>query len=443
MYFRFARALCVLFVLGLSPLPSLAESLRVPTQTEVLTLSHALAKALESSPELAAFPATRRIVEAEKLQASLYPNPSVGLELENFAGSGNLRGGQALQSTLTLSQVIPLGQKLERNVEVATARLGDVVADYDIARLDVLAETARRYTDVAEAQARDVLARRSVELAENTLQAVQRRVRAGATSSAETSRAQVALIQAQIDLQRAAAQLDAARIALAAMWGATEPSFEEIGADLASLPPLKAFGEFVAAMEAGPRLHRYATTLRLREAELRLAKAQAVPDLTVSAGVRRLEHGATGANPDHGLVASLSLPLPFFDRNQGNIAAAHARIQQNEIERDATSLRLRTVLYGLYRADQQARTRAQTLSREAIPQADKALDLIERGYARGAISFLDLLDAQRQSIALQADVISARADAHRLDTELERLSAQPVVAPLPTTSAITVDKGTP
>lgn len=443
MYFPFARTLCVLLVLGLYPVPSLAASLYPPAQSQALTLSRALAQALESSPELAAFPATKRIAEAEKLQAGLYPNPNLGLELENFAGSGSLRGTQALQSTLTLSQLIPLGGKLDRGMEVANARLGGVAADYAVARLDVLAETARRYTDVAEAQARHALAQRSVKLADNTLQTVKRRVQAGAASSAETSRARVALTRTQLDLQRAAAQLDAARIALAAMWGAPEPGFTQVSADLAKLPLLQAFGQFVTAVQKSPRLQRYAATQRLRKAELRLAKAQAVPNLTLSAGVRRLEYGATRTNPDYGLVASLSLPLPIFDRNQGNIAAAHARIQQSGIKREAAFLRLRTVLYGLYRADQQARARAQTLSREAIPQADKALKLIKRGYARGAFSFLDLLDAQHQVIALQAGVISARADAHRLDAELERLSAQPVVAPLPTAPDIASHGDTP
>ncbi|MDN5874514.1 MAG: hypothetical protein L0H29_09065, partial [Sinobacteraceae bacterium] len=72
MYFPFARPLCVLLVLGLSPLSSLAAVPSAPsaaTQTQVLTLSQALSKALESNPELATYPATRRIAEAEKLQA--------------------------------------------------------------------------------------------------------------------------------------------------------------------------------------------------------------------------------------------------------------------------------------------------------------------------------------------------------------------------------------
>lgn len=406
-----------------------------PQTVERITLAQALGRALEHSPQLAVYPAARRVAEGGELQAGLYPNPRLGAELEDFAGSGVERGAQALQTTLTLSQLIPLGSKIGRRVDVADAALSAVEADYAVARLDVLAETVRRVTDVAQAQARVTLAARSTALAESTLQTVERRVKAGATSSAEINRARVALTRARVDAQRAAADLDAAKIALAAMWGDAVPDFGGVSADLTVLPELQAFAAFAAAVERSPRLQRFAVESRLRTAELQLANAQAVPDLTVSAGLRRLEHGATGANPDYGLVASLSLPLQLFDRNQGNVEAARARIDQTRAERDAAWLRTRTVLYGLYRADQQARSRAQSLSDDAIPQADQALKLIERGYAFGRFSFLDLLDAQRQVIALRTEAISAQADAHRLDAELERLSAEPVVAPLPAADA--------
>lgn len=401
---------------------------------ETLTLSQALGRALQRNPDLAVFPAARRAAEGQKLQAGLYPNPVLGTELEDFAGSGVERGFQALQTTLTLSQLIPLGGKLGKRVGVAQAAIGSVEADYAVARLDVLAETARRFVDVAEAQARVTLTQRSIALAERTLETVKRRVKAGATSSAEINRAQVALTRTRLDAQRAQADLDAAKIALAAMWGDSAPDFGTVEADLAALPQLEPFAQFAAAVERSPRLVRFAAESRLREAELRLAKAQAVPDLIVGVGVRRLEHGATSANPDYGLVAGLSLPLKIFDRNQGNITTARARMEQIQAERDAAWLRIRTVLYGLYRADQQARIRAARLTAEAIPQADEALKLIQRGYAFGRFSFLDLLDAQRQVIALRADAIAAQADAHRLDAELERLSAEPVVAPLPATA---------
>ncbi len=431
LYWRGPAALAIL-CLGLAA-PLHAQQ----TTVERITLSQALSRALTRSPDLAVYPPRRRGAEAQQLQAGLYPNPELSAEFEDFAGSGVERGVQALQTTLSLSQLIPLGGKIDKRVDVAAAAAGGVEADYAVARLEVLVETVRRYTDVAEAQARVALAQRSIDLARQTLTTVKRRVRAGATSSAEVNRAQVAMTRAQIDAQRAAGDLDAARIALAALWGDAAPDFGSVSADLSVLPSLQGFAAFAAAVERSPQLARFAAESRLRQAELRLAQAQAVPDLTVSAGLRRLEHGATSGNPDYGLVASLRLPLTLFDRNQGNIAAARARIDETQAERAAAWLRIRTVLYGLYRADQQARGRAASLLDTAVSQADQALKLIERGYGCGRFSFLDLLDAQRQVIALRAEAIAAQADAHRLDAELERLSAEPVVAPLPERSPAT------
>jgi cobalt-zinc-cadmium efflux system outer membrane protein len=408
-----------------------AKTVAQESTRDVIDLAQALSRAAAGNPDLAAFAPARRAAEGRRLQAGLYPNPDVGAEFEDFGGSGVERGVQALQTTLSLSQLIPLGDKLAKGRAVAQAGIEGVDADYAVAQLDVLAETARRYIDAAEAQARVDLADRSTQLAQQTLVTVRRAVTAGATSSAEINRASVALTRVQLDAERARSDLDAARIALAAMWGDTAPDFARVGADLATLPTLISFDEFAAALARSPQIARFDATSRLREAELRLAQAQTVPDLTVSAGLRRLEHGATGTDPDYGLVASLSLPLKLFDRNQGEVAAAHARIDQVDAERKAAMLRTRTVLYGLYHADRQVRARASRLSDSAVPQADEALKLIERGYRFGRFSLLDLLDAQRQAIGLRADVIAAQADAHRLDVELERLSAQPVVAPLP------------
>ena len=157
---------------------------------------------------------------------------------------------------------------------------------------------------------------------------------------------------------------------------------------------------------------------------MKLARAQAKPDVTFEAGVRRLN-----ATDDFGLVASMRLPLAIFNRNQGGVAAADARIAQSDAERDAASLRLRSVLYGLYQEARQARVQASVLRDRAVPEAEQALTLIQRGFENGRFSFLELADAQRQVLDLRAQTIAAFADAHRLDVEIERLTAQPITTP--------------
>ncbi|MBL6752615.1 MAG: TolC family protein [Nevskia sp.] len=395
-----------------------------------LSLSEALARALRDSPELRIYPYERRAAEADKLQAGLRPNPELGVELQNFAGTGAVRGVKSLETTLTLSQLIELGGKRERRVEAAEAALGSAGADYDVARLDVLSETARRYVDVAEAQAQLEATQRSIDLAKQAGEAVERRIRAGAASTAERNRANIARLRAQLDAQRAQGELDARRVALGAMWGQGAPDFNMVSGDLYAIPPLADFATFADRIQTSPDIGRFASERRLREAEVKLAQAEAVPDLTVGAGVRRLNSGAEvgGTGADYGLVASLNLPLPLFNRNQGKIAAAQERIGQSDAERDAALLRTRAVLYGLYQAAAQARRQSEALRGEAMTQAEQALTLTQRGFLNGRFSFLELADAQRQVLELRSQAITASADAQRIDAEIERLTAQPIVA---------------
>ena len=392
-------------------------------QAADLTLAQALARALQGSPDLRAYDPARRALEAERLQAGLLPNPALGVELENFAGTGAVDGTQSLETTLSLSQLVELGGKRKRRVGVVESELGAFDAEYAVARLDVLAETATRLTDVAEAQAQLAVAQHGIELFEQTEAAVERRVRAGATSTAERNRATIATIRARLDAERARSELETRRVALAAMWGDTAPDFSRVVADLAQLPRLSDLAPLTDKLAASPEFLRFVSERRLREAELELARAQRVPDLTVGAGVRRLNDvDATG------LVAGLSMPLPVFDRNQGGIAAAQARVAFAEARREAALLRTRSVLFGLYSAAQQARTQAAALTRDAIPQAEEALALTQRGFANGRFSFLELADVQRQVLELRRQVNAEQADAHRLDAELERLTGEPFVS---------------
>lgn len=420
-----ARALaCLLAVLAAATVPL------GTCAADGLSLSEALARALRDSPQLRSYPYERRAAEADKLQAGLRPNPEVGVELQNFAGTGAVRGIKSLETTLTLSQLIELGGKRERRVEAAEAALGGVATDYDVARLDVLSETTRRYVDVAEAQAELEATQRSIDLAKQAGEAVERRIRAGAASTAERNRANIARLRAQLDAQRAQGELDARRVALGAMWGQGAPDFNTVSGDLYAIPPLADFASFADRIQTSPDIARFASERRLREAEVKLAQAEAVPDLTVGAGVRRLNSGAEvgGTGADYGLVASLNLPLPLFNRNQGKIAAAQERIGQSDAERDAALLRTRAVLYGLYQAAAQARRQAEALRGEALDQAEQALTLTQRGFLNGRFSFLELADAQRQVLELRSQAISASADAQRIDAEIERLTAQPIVA---------------
>ncbi|MGH8175048.1 MAG: TolC family protein, partial [Steroidobacter sp.] len=270
-------------------------------------------------------------------------------------------------------------------------------------------------------QERARFAEQSVQLAQRTLEAISARVEAARSPEAERSRARIALTRAQVEQAQARSELATARYALVALWGDEQPTFASGQANLFSFPPLRDFESLLAGLESNPDFVRFASEARLRDAEVRLAQAQARPDITFSLGVRRFEETS-----DTALVGGFSIGLPVFNRNRGAIREAQVRRAQSEVEREAAFARARAALFGLFQEVGAARLRSDTLRSEAIPQAQTALEQTQYGYDRGRFSYLELVTAQQELLALQEAAIDAAADHHRLRAEIERLTSEPL-----------------
>jgi cobalt-zinc-cadmium efflux system outer membrane protein len=122
----------------------------------------------------------------------------------------------------------------------------------------------------------------------------------------------------------------------------------------------------------------------------------------------------------------LVMPLPLFDRNQGNLREAHQRIDKAIDEQEATELRLRTELTAAYEALSAASNEVKVLHREILPAAKSAFEVTNKGYELGRFGFLEMLDAQRTLFQNQLLYIRALANYQRLVNEIERLIAAPV-----------------
>lgn len=408
-----------------------AQPAERPRAAAELTLADAINLALERNPDLVASRYELTAAQARILQAGLRLNPELDMELENFAGSGAVARADALETTLSLSQVIELGGKRGLRRSVAEADSDLIAIEQRARQLDVLAEVTRRFIDVAAAQERVRFAAESTRLAQQTLDTTEARVDAGRAPVAEASRARIAVTRAAIDERRAAAALRSARYALSSLWGDVEPAFTTASADLFAFAPIEPFPALVERIERNPDITRFASEARLREAELRLARAQARPNLALSLGVRRFED-----NNDTALVAGFAIGLPVFDRNQGVIREARVRRAQSEAERTAALVQIRGALYAGYQEMTAARESADALRNEAIPQAQTALEQTRDGFERGRFSVLELLTIQQEVLVLRAAAIDAAADYHRVLAELERVTSEPLTtndleAPLP------------
>lgn len=396
-----------------------------------LSLREAIAAALANNPELGTYAFELRAAQAREQQAGLRPAPELSIEAENFAGSGETRAFDAAETTLALSQVVELGGKRGARLDAARAGSGAVETERQAAQLDVLAEVTRRFIAVARAQERLALARSATALGERTVEASQRRVDAAKSPHAELDRAHIALDRYRLDEQAATADLDTARKQLAAMWGSSQPvvdgrAFGAVRAELFALPAADDFDALVGRLAANPDFLRFTSDARLRDAELRLATTLRRPDLTLAAGLRRFE-----SSDDQAFVASLSLPLFSGRRADGTIAEAQANRGRVDAQRRAAEVRAQATLYELHRQLTRAIAEAGTLADDIRPRAAEALQETEYAYTRGRYSYLELVDAQREYLAVQAALIEAAASAHLLRAEIERLTRSPLSAPAP------------
>lgn len=381
-----------------------------------LTLRQALSLALAQNPELAVIPHELRALEARELQAGLRPNPEIGVTVENVLGTGSVRAFSAAETTLQLSQVIELGGKRLARAKAVESLRNVTAADYEVLRVDVLSRTAVEFVHAIRAQEEVRLTGEQVALAEDVARTVAELVAQGKVSPIEETRARSAVSAVTIERANAGHELTVARARLAALWGVREPRFASVQGDLYELNQVAPFSELANRLAETPELKRWSVELSRRHADLSLAEARRLPDVTVSGGVRHLS-----GPKDAGFVLGLSIPLNVFDRKQGERAEADARIRLGGAEQESAELRLFTELRVVHERLQAARSEAAALKDELIPAATTTLAAISEGYRNGKFAYLDLLDAQRSLFAVRQQQVQAAAVARLALIELERL----------------------
>lgn len=386
-----------------------------------LTLRAAIQSAVERNPSLKGFEYRLRAQDARLSSAGQKPAPELALELENAAGSGELRGTQAAETTVSISQVLELGGKRDARLQSGRLEGESLGLDRQVAQLDVIAEVVRRFVHIAADQEQLSLTRQATQLAKNTVDAVKRRVDAAKSPEVELHRANVEYIRAQVELRHAEHELQVSRRKLAAMWGDESPSFGEIEADLYRVPALTSFEELLSRLARNPRVEAFMTQARLRDAQLRLAESSAAPDVTLSAGARRFEESGDAA-----FVAGVSVPLFAGRRSKPAIAEARALRAQSDSDRDAALIDARTQLYEFYEELRHSIHEVQILRRDALPQMEEALQETQYAYDRGRYSFLELVDGQRAYLDTERAAIEAGLKVQTLVAEIERLTGAPL-----------------
>jgi cobalt-zinc-cadmium efflux system outer membrane protein len=449
MCIRFLPFLVMLFVLGVSgcieqdnevalPQPRLlgqefstfqppakptetTKPVEIAEPTDVITLRKALALALMHNPELKAFSWDVRASEARQLQANLWPNPELEVEVEEVGGPGARSGFDAAETTVALSQLIELGGKTGKRVKVASLEKELSGLDYEAKRLDVFTEVTKAFIEVLAAQQRLNLTEELLQLSEELVGTVAKRVDAGKDSPLEKTKADVAHSNVKIQHRQAAGNFEFARKQLASTWAGQKPKFESVAGKLDSLSPLPSIDQLTDLISQNPDIARWSLEIYKSKASLELEKAKAISDITLSGGLQRFNE-----TDDNAVVFGISIPLPISDRNQGGKLEAAYTLAKAREEQRAAQTRIQMELVKAYRALSNSYTEATELDKNVLQGAESVFEASKTGYSQGKLDYLHVLDAQRTLFEARAQYIDALASFHTAKTDVERLIGSPI-----------------
>jgi cobalt-zinc-cadmium efflux system outer membrane protein len=383
--------------------------------TADLTLGDALARAAASEPARAAGAAQLQVAQAGIAQADVRPRDTLGLDVEDFAGTGAYSPIDRSQTTAWFERTWERGGKREARIGSARSELGVAAQRNRVRMLDWLAQVQTAWIEASAAEAVVPIAEQRLAALRRSETEVKRRVSRALDPLFAAERAKTAVAQAEIALDQARSNARSTRASLAAYWGGS-PDFQL---------DTRAFGrvgEQVGVGQPGtPDIDLLSAQNDAAGARLKLAEAGNVADPSARVGVRHF-----GQGNDVALIVGGSMPLGSRAANRGNVARAMA--EQQAVEAEIALARIER----MREADRLGAERAATISelaridRDVLPSAERSVVLVESGYRRGgtAFTFLELVQAQHAVTEARARRIELLRRYHLAGARLDRLNGR-------------------
>jgi cobalt-zinc-cadmium efflux system outer membrane protein len=363
-----------------------------------LTLPQALALA-EQNPTLLAGAQGIESSRAAEVTAGLPPNPT----LQNDTTS----------ATAGIYQEIEMGGK--RRARVDSAQLATSIARTDLAdaRRDVVFRVREAFTSALLAKANVNLARENLSSFQKVIDLNRLRLEKGAMSGADFLKIELQMLPFQTDLEDATLALRTAKASLRSLLGSSALADEfEVEGELSAGPFEKGLQELEQlALAHRPDLKSSETGREKAAADVRLAKANRYPDPTI--GVSYLHTGNEIGGPSwfepfypkgetsNAMGLGISVPLPLFNRNQGEIARTQAEQRKADFVAQATRNQVLQDVETAYASLHSSRSRVSLYEQIYLSRVKDSRDAAEFAFQRGATSLLDLLDAERTYRATQ------------------------------------------
>jgi len=400
-----------------------AGAVRPAGAQSAFTIDQAVRQAVERNLSLIAERLNLSVADAAIVTAQLRPNPvlSGGANSLDWLGTGfnEINGAGPPEYSIRVDVPFERGRKRELRTEVAAS--AKLVAEAQLAdavrrlKLDVTVAAV----DVLEAKAKLRLARENLDTLSRLVELNQRRLTSGALPPLEVTRSRVAMLQYRGSVKAAELNLSQARLKMHALLGRqpTDPLVDID--DTLGVPPAPRPADLDALQAAArsyrPDVRALHNDQARSQSDLRLQVAQGRVDYTIGAEYRR-QQGVNGKGNLAGLF--FSVPLPVFNRNQGEIARAEAEHEKAGRSVVALETNVASEVASAYEEYETARQLLADMERELLKPAADARAGTAYVYQAGATSLLDVLDAQRAFNETMDTYYTAQAAYRRAEARL-------------------------
>jgi len=380
-----------------------AEPLSVVTESVSWSLAELEATALQQNPAILQASASAQKAVGYRDQVGRKPNPMIGYQGQQLADAGTD------QHLAFVEQDIVMGDKLRKNQNVLNQEIQSQLWEVETQRRRVLTDVRQRFYEALAAQRRKELAIAFESVAAKGVAFAEARMRAKEGTRPEVLQAEIQLKEVQLQRRNADAAFRGSWTQLMAVSG------------MPDLPPGSLDGQLSVAtadrdwdtiqgqiLSSSPELQGARSRFARARANLDRQQSQAIPNLSLAFGAG--QDNGTGS----GMInTQIGLPIPVHNRNQGNIAAAHAEFCRASQDVRRTEKAIQSRLAGARRDFEVSAATVLQYEQEILPRAQETLDLAESAYEAGEFDFLQVLIVRRTYFDSNIAYVAAQVDLAR------------------------------
>jgi len=392
--------------------------------TRVVTLADTVNIFLQQNLQLVAARYDINTAEAEKLTARLRPNPQVSFTANDFPLAFSLRAFNPPTLDYSISQTFETAGKRQKRMDVADAGAQVAQAQFETAVWQMTNDVKKKFYAVLLARSLYDLAKENQTTFEQIVEHTRDVFKLGEISGLDLQRLEVEKIKFDTDLANAERDYEVALRDLRLALGGNYPSMEiEVAGSMEYYQAYDfSFDDLRdKALGARPDLKVAKLTEKAADASIRLQNAMKVPDVTVAAGVEQVRNDVSTYN------VGISIPLPLYDRNQGERAKALIDKQRAQnMEQQVTNQIVSDVDKALAAFNIQKR-RVDLYKTGVLEKVTNIQTMTEVSLKAGESSTLELLDAIRTRRDTLAGFYQTIFDYQSALLDLELATATPIL----------------